>query len=819
MKKNGTRYKKRLVFALVLVMVLATAVCAITWHGATTITGATEQSNKSYSSNTADQNALLINTDEDVRINSPKVTKTGNSSNTDNCALYGINSAILLTDKACNTSITGGTVNTSARGAFGVFKYGGYYNSGQGIYETAITAKGDYSGGVATGGNGSLYAELLDVLTKGNNSPAIFDLGSSTHTSGIYETCGSESPAVYNAFGETEVSESELYTSSSSAVVIEGRNYDFPLIFDYNHWMYCSNTVSLWDCYVEGNHGVLAGKETKNTNVLIYNRDENKGVPICFNMLGGKMVCDAGSMFHVTNANAFIGLGNANLANSADKVLLDVSADSWGASGKNGGHVTLYAQCSNEPFGWPGSPRTVSGEIKVDSLSSLYFFIGPKQSSKIDYTYSGKINTGGRAGKVEVQMDLSWGSECRWKLTGDSYIDALYFDDPDCIDLNGHDLYINGNLYKRGCVTGVWIEQPNDYDFMYDSGEYRYVWDDSERQYTVLLYEGQTARMSAYVMPNFAENKKVKWTSGNKNVATVSSSSKITAVGAGTTYITVKTEDGGLTDKCKVTVRRKVAVTGISLNKSALTLLKGKSDTLTATVKPSKATDKGVKWTSGNKNVATVSSSGKIKARKAGSTVITATTKDGGYTAKCKVTVKDKVPVTGVSLNKTEVTLSKGGMVSLSATVKPSGATNKEVTWTSSDTSVAKVDSNGKVTAVGGGKTKIRVKTKDGGYKAYCTVKVKVPVTGVSLSDNSIALWIDPPYSWTYSGKTLRPVFTPSDTYPQNVSCKSYDTSVATVSKNSDGSAYVKAVGKGTTKVRVKTHDGGYTAYCEVNVY
>ncbi|MBO4547993.1 MAG: Ig domain-containing protein, partial [Abditibacteriota bacterium] len=117
---------------------------------------------------------------------------------------------------------------------------------------------------------------------------------------------------------------------------------------------------------------------------------------------------------------------------------------------------------------------------------------------------------------------------------------------------------------------------------------------------------------------------------------------------------------------------------------------------------------------------------GKVKGVAPGTTTIRVKTKDGGFTAKCKVTVKEPtVAVTGVALDKTKVTLDKGASVTLKATVSPSDAANKAVTWTSYDTSIATVDANGKVKGIAPGTTTVRVKTRDGGFTAKCKVTVK----------------------------------------------------------------------------------------------
>ncbi len=161
------------------------------------------------------------------------------------------------------------------------------------------------------------------------------------------------------------------------------------------------------------------------------------------------------------------------------------------------------------------------------------------------------------------------------------------------------------------------------------------------------------------------------------------------------------------------------AVTGISLNKTSLSLETGKSEKLTATVAPENALNKKIVWTSYDDNVATVDTDGVVKAVAPGSTTIRAKTRDGGFIAKCKVKVTEPtVAVTGVTLSKTSVTIDKGKTVTLKATVAPAGATNKKVTWTSYDTSIATVTADGVVKGVKPGSTTIRVKTKDGGSAA-----------------------------------------------------------------------------------------------------
>ncbi len=154
-----------------------------------------------------------------------------------------------------------------------------------------------------------------------------------------------------------------------------------------------------------------------------------------------------------------------------------------------------------------------------------------------------------------------------------------------------------------------------------------------------------------------------------------------------------------------------VAVTGVSVSKSSLSLKTGETATLTATVSPSNATDKTVTWSSSDTKVAAVSG-GKVTAIAAGTATITA--QAGGKTATCTVTVSNAtVAVTGISLDCSNLSLIVGESATLAATVSPSNATDKTVTWSSSASDVVTVSDTGKVKAVGYGMAEITAKTGD----------------------------------------------------------------------------------------------------------
>ena len=238
---------------------------------------------------------------------------------------------------------------------------------------------------------------------------------------------------------------------------------------------------------------------------------------------------------------------------------------------------------------------------------------------------------------------------------------------------------------------------------------------------------GDVTTLIATVDPSNALNKTVIWSTSNADVAYVING-KVTACSAGTAVITVKTADGDFSATCTITVTEEVIpvinVESVSLNKANLTLAVGASEKLAATVLPANATNKKVIWTSSNNSVATVDENGTVKAIKAGNVIITAKTEDGAKTATCKLTVsKSSVSVTGVTLDKTSVTLKKGENTVITAIVSPDDASNKTVSWVSSDSSVADVV-DGVVVAKGVGTALIIATTNDGGKTAFCTVTV-----------------------------------------------------------------------------------------------
>lgn len=257
-----------------------------------------------------------------------------------------------------------------------------------------------------------------------------------------------------------------------------------------------------------------------------------------------------------------------------------------------------------------------------------------------------------------------------------------------------------------------------------------------------------------------------------------------------------------------------VAVSGVALNKKVATVNVGKTVTVKATVTPANADNKTLVWTSSNKKIATVSN-GVVKGVKAGRVIITAKTTDGSnISATCTVTVKQ--PVTRISLSK-KATMYTGKKLTLKAKVNPANASNKALTWKSSNTKIAKVASNGVVTGVKAGRVRITATAKDGSRKsATCTVTVRQSVSKITLSKTNVVL---PKKGSSYN---VRVTVAPKNAYNKNVAVKSANTKVAKVSAStvkSGKTVKITAVKKGKTKVVFTAKDGSKkSATCKVTV-
>lgn len=325
-------------------------------------------------------------------------------------------------------------------------------------------------------------------------------------------------------------------------------------------------------------------------------------------------------------------------------------------------------------------------------------------------------------------------------------------------------------------------------------------------QTTLALEKNQSATLKVKYNPeDTTDSKTVKWESSDATVAKVDQNGKVTALKDGTA--TIKATVGKFTAECVVTVKR-VPLTGISLDKTALELSKGQSsEALKVIYNPANTTDdKTVTWSSADEKIVTVKN-GVVTAKATGTTTITATV--GTHKAECTVNVNAKL--TGIKVTPEKVTVEKGQKANLSVAYLPADTTDeKAVTWKSENDKVATVDENGVVTAVAGGTTKIVATAKaNDKITAVCEVKVPIHTEGIRLNETEIKDLL--------KGKTakLTVSFEPANTEDsREVRWTSDNPSVATV----DANGTVKALKEGTATITAETVVGGHKASCTVTV-
>ena len=397
------------------------------YTAAAEISSAAETTGESYVSNASDENALLIRTGDTVSVIDASVTKTGDSDGGDSCSFYGLNAAVLVMG-GTEALISGGTVETSASGANGVFCYGG--NGGRNgadgdgttlyISGTTITTTGDGSGGIMTTGGGVTYAEDLTVTTSGRSSAAIrTDRGGGTVTAngGTYTTSGLGSPAIYST-ADVTVRNAVLTSNLSEGVCIEGKN-----------------SITLENCSLTADNTQCNGNATFLDTIMIYQSmsgDADSGTS-AFTMTGGSLTGLSGHLFHVTNTHAVITLDQVELTNEGSDILLSVCDDGWNGADNI---AEVYA-----------SRQALSGTLLVGDNSALNLSLS--DGSVFEGSISGEItNAKGEqvsstVGTVSVTLDET----STWILTADTWISSFSGNAENVIS-NGHTLYVNGTALE-----------------------------------------------------------------------------------------------------------------------------------------------------------------------------------------------------------------------------------------------------------------------------------------------------------------------------------------------------------------------------------
>ena len=388
------------------------------------ITAAQTLDGYAVNSTTADENTILVNTTDDVAITNSTVTKTGDSDGGDNCNFYGQNAAVLV-EGGSTTTLTNLTVTSDAKGANGIFSYGGNggQNGGDGdgtkviVKDTAITTTGDGAGGTMTTGGGTTNAYNLTVTTNGQSSAAIrTDRGGGTVyvDGGTYTSNGLGSPAIYST-AEIHVANATLVSNLSEGVCIEGLN-----------------SIELTDCDLTANNTKCNGNATFMDTIMIYQSMSGDAATgnSTFAMTGGSLTSKNGHMFHVTNTNADIELNGVKLTNKdAANVLISVCDDGW-----NGG---------NNKATFNAKAQDLVGAVLVGNNSTLALNLTEGTTFE-GYVNGNIVNASNQTVSTEVgTVAVTLDNNSTWTLTADSYVTEFNGAAANVI-ANGHTLYVKG---------------------------------------------------------------------------------------------------------------------------------------------------------------------------------------------------------------------------------------------------------------------------------------------------------------------------------------------------------------------------------------
>lgn len=371
-----------------------------------------------------DENVVLISDGAEVSVKDSTITRNSDdSTGGDQSSFYGVGAAVLAENGTAY--VKGGTVDTNASGAAGLFAYGDgtVYAS-----DAVIRTEQDTSGGIHAAGGGTFYAWDLDVETNGESAAAIrSDRGGGTMVvdGGTYTSNGLGSPAVY-CTADIAVNNAQLTATGSEAVCIEGLN-----------------SLRLFDCDLTGN---MTDQDQNDCtwNVILYQSmsgDSEVGNST-FQMTGGTMEAQNGGIFYTTNTESTFLLENVEITGNEDNEFFlrctgNANERGWGTTGENG------ADCS-----FTAIQQEMEGDIIWDSISNLDFYMrdGSVLTGAVqqDETYAGN---GG-----EGYCNLYLGEGTTWTVTGDSSLTTLA-NEGTIVDSEGKTVSImgeDGTLYVEG---------------------------------------------------------------------------------------------------------------------------------------------------------------------------------------------------------------------------------------------------------------------------------------------------------------------------------------------------------------------------------
>lgn len=369
-----------------------------------------------YETSTQDESAIKTSDGGNLTLENATITKTGDSTNTENSEFYGVNAGVLTTSNS-TTTIKNSTITTNAKGANAVFATG--ENAKVYVYDTTIKTTGESSSrGLDSNYGGYIEADNVTISTEGGSCATLAtDRGEGTviARNSVLSTKGAGSPVIYST-GDISIENTKGTATGAQMAVIEGKNT-------------ATVTNSTLSCSGKGNRN-----NADNCGIMIYQSmsgDAGEGTGTftsknsTLEITSDSSYYTSAPFFFVTNTKAVINL-EQNTLKYGSGVLLKVAATSqWGKTGSNGGEVTFNM-----------TNQEAKGNIEVDNISTLEMNL--KQGSKLETT----INSANTAKSITLNID----STSTLTLTGDCYVTSLTDEDTSYsnINFNGYKLYVNG---------------------------------------------------------------------------------------------------------------------------------------------------------------------------------------------------------------------------------------------------------------------------------------------------------------------------------------------------------------------------------------
>ena len=351
--------------------------------GATTISGTSQTlSGQTYTGSKADESAILVTASGTLTAGNITVTKTGDTTSSDESSFYGLNAGILV-QSGSTATVSDSTITTKAAGANGAFATG--TGSTLTLKNVTIDAEGDGAHAIMATQGATITATNVNMNTTLAHSGAIATDrggGTVTVTGGTTTTSGQDSPAIYST-GNITVTGATLSATGAEAAVIEG-----------------GNTITLTD-------SSLTSSKAGKWGVMIYQSmsGDAAGTKGTFTMTGGTLGLTAadGPLFYVTNSTGVVTLKGVNVSVGSG-ILIKAAAGNWGSSGSNGGNVVFTAD-----------GETLKGDVTADNISTIALTLQNGSS------LTGAIDGAKTAKSVAVTLDAT----STWTVTADSHLTSL----------------------------------------------------------------------------------------------------------------------------------------------------------------------------------------------------------------------------------------------------------------------------------------------------------------------------------------------------------------------------------------------------------